>query len=118
MIQRATLSDIGAIQHVLSTTWQITYAHLQPETITQIKAKWHSTEFLSKQIENPKFLFLVFQENTDHYSQAKKLRIYVDEKNKKAITFYKHHGFILRKKLPEKSFGETLMNWLMEKPLS
>jgi len=53
----ATTADVKGIQYVLSTTWQATYSNLKPETIEQVKAKWHSTEFLSKQIKNEKFYF-------------------------------------------------------------
>jgi ribosomal protein S18 acetylase RimI-like enzyme len=53
----ATNDDVKGIQHVLSTTWQSTYSNLKPETIEQVKAKWHGAEFLSKQINDETFYF-------------------------------------------------------------
>lgn len=55
--RQATPEDVQGIQHVLSTTWEVTYTYLKPETIAQVKSTWHSTEFLAKQIKNTAFYF-------------------------------------------------------------
>lgn len=154
-IQAATEEDVKDIQFVLSTTWQATYTNLSSETIQQVKEKWHSVEFLTQQIKNPKFYFPIailegkvvgiatsaeneagiadvfrlyilpehqgqgigtklLDKVIEHYSQTKQLRVYVEENNLKAIAFYEHKGFKKIRKEEETSFGEVMVDWVME----
>lgn len=156
IVRKVTASDVKDIQLVLSTTWQSTYTHLSQETIQKVKEKWHTTAFLTKQIENPSFHFLVAVENSkvvgivtaaeneptiidvfrlyvlpnyqskgvgsalldaveQHYLRAQKMRVYADQTNSKAILFYEKKGFQKIKKTEETTFGEVMVNWLMEK---
>lgn len=50
--REATLEDIPAIRHVLSTTWHDTYATLLgAPVIDQITSEWHTPEGLKREIE-------------------------------------------------------------------
>ncbi|MDA1079704.1 MAG: GNAT family N-acetyltransferase [bacterium] len=154
----ATIDDVEGIQHVLSTTWLSTYSNLKPETIEQVKARWHSTEFLSKQINNEKFYFPIAVDSEevvgiatsgtreeeavdlfrfyvlpehqgkgigsklfvmveDRYPDAKKVRAYVDVNNQQGIEYYERQGFKKIKQETEESFGEVMIEWLMEMEL-
>lgn len=63
--RRATTADVKGVQHVLSTTWRATYTNLQPKTIEQVTAKWHSKEFLSNQIRKEKYYFPIALEGDE-----------------------------------------------------
>ncbi|HEX7018299.1 MAG TPA: GNAT family N-acetyltransferase [Patescibacteria group bacterium] len=158
-IQKASAENVKDIQVVLSTTWQATYSNLSSETIQQVKEKWHDTEFLTKQIENPKFYFPIalfedkvvgiatsaenetgivevfrlyilpeyqghgigtelLEKVSEHYPHAELLRIYVEENNQSAIAFYEHKGFKKLRKEEETSFGEVMVDWVMEKQIA
>lgn len=57
---RAKLSEVKSIQKVIRDSWFRTYEDIyQKEAIKRVTAKWHSIKFLSKQIIDPKTLFLV-----------------------------------------------------------
>lgn len=157
-IQKASSGNVKDIQFVLSTTWQATYSNLSSETIRQVKENWHSTEFLTKQIENPKFYFPIaileskvigiatsaenetglvdvfrlyilpehqkqgigttlLNKVAENYPKAERLRIYVEENNQNAIAFYERKGFKKLRKEEETSFGEVMVDWVMEKQM-
>src|SRR5215211_2850269 len=57
-VVNATFNDAAAIQKLLRETWKDTYGdHLSQETLDEVYKNWQSIEFLTKQIENPKFYF-------------------------------------------------------------
>ncbi len=157
-IKTATSADAPSIQKLLRETWLDTYGdHLSQATLEEVYKNWQSIEFLTKQIENPKFYFPVAKEGNqlvglstshmpedtivmfrlyvspqhqhkgigtilledviNHFSEAKKIQLHVEELNPKGQSFYKKHGFKEIKREQEKVVNEIIEQILMEKKL-
>ena len=59
-IDRATVQDVTTIKELLRETWHDTYASLLPKAaIETITSRWHATELLTEQVQNPETYFAI-----------------------------------------------------------
>jgi ribosomal protein S18 acetylase RimI-like enzyme len=63
-IERATNSDVDAIQRVLRETWLDTYSpYLAQSTLDQVTTVWHDAALLAARISDPEIFFAVARDN-------------------------------------------------------
>jgi ribosomal protein S18 acetylase RimI-like enzyme len=64
--RKARVEEVSEIKELLRVTWHDTYSHVYTsEAIEKVRSEWHTIELLTKQITNPKALFIIALENNN-----------------------------------------------------